>query len=289
METRETIFKRLDSVQNLPTLPAVIQELGKIVRDPNSDARKVAKLIEDDPAMMARILKVSNSVFYAGAEPVKSVQHAVSRMGMRAVNNLAMSTAVFGTFQGSGREEFDRNEFWRHSICTGIGAMVVYEKAKGMMKRRFSRDLLHLAGLLHDIGKILMDQFFHVEFMAAVQASRNEKRLLRDAERGTLGTDHTDLGAWLGARWRLSDDLLAVVRGHHDPDTVEPEHWELTALIHTANYICNLEHIGDGGDASPGFQQSLWKRIGLGVGDIPEVVDRVKEESKHSEVLMALK
>ncbi len=109
MKTR--IVRRLEKIYNLPTLPAVIEKLGEEIRNPKSDARRVAALIEDDPSMMSRILKVVNSAFYGGIEPITSVQQAVSRMGFNAINNIALSTSVFAAFDKSGEAGFDRKEF----------------------------------------------------------------------------------------------------------------------------------------------------------------------------------
>ena len=110
-EKIQAIFEKLDQIRDLPTLPAIMHRLSAAVRDPNSDARSIAHLIEDDPAIMARILKVVNSALYGGDVKVQSIQHAVTRLGMRAVNNIALSTSVFSVFDDDGGEEFKRENF----------------------------------------------------------------------------------------------------------------------------------------------------------------------------------
>jgi putative nucleotidyltransferase with HDIG domain len=288
MIANTAFLAKLEAIRNLPTLPVVVQKVRQTVGDPNSDAAKLATIIEDDPAMMTRILKVVNSAFYAGREPVTSVQMAVARMGMRAVGNIAMSTAVFSSFGKSPQGGFDREEFWRHSICTGIAAAVVYDSAKNALSSRFTKDVLHLAGLLHDIGKIVFDQFFHDEFRKALEMSAMQMISLADAECRVTGVNHMEVGAWLGEKWHLNEDLLQVIKWHQDPNAAEAKYWDMVALVHTANYICNQEKIGNSGNNVPSFLPHVWKRMGLGVGDIPAVVDRVNEESKQSAILMAL-
>lgn len=288
MDKTDQIFQALEKIRNLPTLPIVIQQLRKAIADPNADAAKISRIIEDDPAMMARILKVVNSVLYGASVPINSLQLAVARMGLNAVNNIAMSTAVFSTFSKATQTDFNREEFWRHSISCGIGCVVLYDRCKQHLSKRFGKDILHLAGLLHDIGKIVFEQFFHADFMKSINTGIERKWPLSQAEMEIIGADHAQIGAWLGMKWFLSNDVLQVVRWHHDPSSADAEHQELVMLCHTANYICNLEKIGNGGDtAAPVFHQAIWQKLGLSVRDISEVVDLVNDEAKKSAVLMA--
>ena len=271
-----------------PTLPVIITKLGEAIRDPESDAERIAGIIEDDPAMMAKILKVVNSVLYGAREPIHSLQLAVARMGLNAINNIAMSTSVFSTFPKDGQSDFNREEFWRHSISTGIAANIVYERCKRNIKQRYTRDMLHLAGLLHDIGKILFENYFHDQFMAAIQTCGEANIPLFQVELESIGADHAQVGAWLGKRWNLSEPLIETIRWHHEPENSSEPCQELVMLCHTANYICNLENIGDSGDAvAPSFFKSVWVRLGLEISDISDVVDEVNEEARNSEVLLS--
>ncbi len=289
MDRAPDVLRKLESIRNLPTLPPVIQRLHEAVRDPDSTAQEVANIIEDDPAMMARILKIVNSALYGGWEPVVSLEAAVARLGFSSITNIATSTAVFAAFGKAGQREFDRGEFWRHCICAGIGANVLHERCATRLKHRYSRDLLHLSGLLHDIGKIVLEQHFHGDFMAAVREARADESALVKAEQAALGTDHAEVGAWLGMRWNLAPELLQVIRWHHEPDEAESEHRELVMLTHCVNYVCNHERLGDGGDtAGPQLARTAWTQLGLTSEDVPEVVAQVVARAKDSEILMAL-
>jgi putative nucleotidyltransferase with HDIG domain len=288
-EKIQAIIEKLDQVRDLPTLPAIMNKLSAAVRDPNADARSISRLIEDDPAIMARILKVVNSALYGGDVKVQSIQHAVTRLGMRAVNNIALSTSVFSVFDDADGAEFNREAFWRHSVSVGIAACVLYDRAEPHLKRGCSKDSLRLVGLLHDIGKLVMYRYWREDFCGALRLAKERRCPLFEAERETIGADHTRIGAWLGAKWNLAPELVEAIRWHHDPFSGPAQHWELAALCHVANFVCNQQHIGDGGDTvEPVWMQSVWKELGLSVGDISAVVDEIAEESKKSEILMAL-
>jgi HD-like signal output (HDOD) protein len=288
MDKVQEMIRKIEQVRNLPTLPIVIDKLRNAVQDPNSDAERIAGIINDDPAMMTRILKVVNSVIYRGREPVNSLSMAVSRMGLNAINNIGLATAVFSLFGKSGQREFDREGFWRHSISTSIAILVLYERCQPNLAKRYSKDILHLVGLLHDIGKIVLEQFFHDEFVRSVHVAKEKSIPLIQAEKEVMGADHTSIGTWLGMRWNLSRGLLQVIRWHHDPTSADIEHRELVMLCHLANYICNVERIGDGGDTdAPVFQQDVWTKLGQSALNIPDIVDVVVKESKQSDILMS--
>ncbi len=284
-----SIYAKLESLIHLPTLPPVIGRLQEAIRDPECGARRVCAIVEDDPAMMMRILQVVNSPLYAGLAPVSSLELAVTRLGFTTIVNIAISTSVFTMFGRQEQNGFDRVGFWRHSISTGIATQVLYERARPGLESRHPVDLLHLVGLLHDLGKIVLGQHFSADFMAAVDQAGARKVALDAAERDVLGTDHAEVGSWLGMRWNLAPEVLQVVRWHHNPAQASLENRELVMLVHAADYICNLERVGNGGNSkAPEFHQSTWIDLGLSTRDIPAVLDEVTTRSGESEVLLAI-
>lgn len=285
---KAVIFNKIEQIQNLPTLPAVISRLNKVIEDKHANAETVSNIIQDDPAMMARILRVVNSAFYGVSQPVASIQQAVSLLGFIAVKNIAITTSAFSTFSIKEQTDFNRDEFWRNSISVGIATNILYQNVKGHVQQHVASDLLHLAGLVHGIGIIIFEQYFHIKFMVALLLSQKENIPLVKAEEEALGVDHCEVGAWLGKKWNLPPDVVECIRWHHDPEKSDPKYRMLVNLCHTAKYICTLEKLGDYGDSGPTFKQSVWRELGLSVKDIPGVVDKIKEESVKSEILLAI-
>ena len=285
----DKVIAKLETIRNLPTIPTVIQKVRVAIANPNADAMKVSMIIENDPAMMTRILKIVNSAFYGGVEPITSVQHAVARIGFAAISNIAMSTFVFSSFESSDKNLFDRQAFWRHCIATGIAAEAVYASCRDKVNQRFRKDILHLVGLLHDIGKIVFEQHFHSQFAVAIESAKANRQPLMSAEQESLETDHCEVGAWLAAKWHIDEQVLQVIRWHHDPEKADPNHYDLVALCHVANYICNMCSLGESGDSTaPTASSATWNHLGISESDISRLAELVKEEAEKADTMLAL-
>ena len=204
------------------------------------------------------------------------------------MNNIAISTGVFKAFAGN-ENDFDRKEFWRHCVSCGIAACAVNEACRPQLKKRYQKDILHLAGLIHDVGKMVFDRYFHAEFMQAIELSKEEMVPLFKAEYKIFRTDHTAVGAWLAKKWKLSDQLVETILWHHKPQRAKEEHQELVRICEAANYICNFRMIGNSGDVStPACSDETWRTLRLGEDDYYSIMDRIVAESDKSEVLLSL-
>lgn len=288
MEKTE-ILRKLEAIQSLPTLPQIVTTLSKALDNPNVNAEHIGRILSDDPAMMAKILKVVNSAVYALPNKVSSISQATSLLGFKSIKNIALATSVFSTFEiGQEQTRFNREEFWRHSISVGIAMNVIYDYVRVNIKSIYSSDVLHLAGLVHGIGIIIFEQFFHVKFVFAVIMAEREKISLLEAEEKTLGADHAQVGAWLGKKWNLPDPVIAGIRWHSDPEKAPAEFTDIVNICHTAKYICTLKKIGDYGDTVPVFKGQVWKSLGLTMDEIGDIIDEIKKRSEDSETLLAL-
>lgn len=284
---QRNVIRRLESVNNLPTLPAVIENLGTALQDPEVDVEDVAAIIEDDPAIMARIMKVVNSTLYLGVQEATSLRTAIVRLGFGAVSNIAMSAAVFSTFAPADKPGLNRTEFWRHCISTGIASEIVCQQLADFAEVRISRDALHLYGLLHDIGKIIFEQYFHDKFVAALELAHKEQIPLEEAEFRVLGADHAQVGAWLAKQWNLSEDLIAVIRWHHHPQQAREQSRDLVRICYLADLVVNAGELGDGGNISRGHAGEIQAEFDLNGDYLLKMIQSIELRTAQSPLLMS--
>ncbi len=285
------LIKIFETAEDLPTLPEVALKLQEVVDDPYSDARDVAKIIEDDPSISTKVLRMVNSVFYrpAHGEEITQLSPAIARLGFITITNIALSTSVFQAFSRSQLPVFDRREFWKHSITVGIITATLYDYCANHINQRVTRDIAHLAGITHDMGKILFEKYANKQFHQAVKSGKLLELPLEKEEARFVGMSHTDAGAWLADKWRLGPDLKAVIEFHHCPQSCpDDKYLPLIKLVHLADYICHNQKIGDSGNYCAIYDSSIREEFELTPEKIAEIMDIVEIETSNSEILLSL-
>ena len=286
--TAEEVWAKLKSAQDLPTLPKVANKVVRMAVDPNVSLREVARVVESDPALAFKILKVVNSAFYGFSREIGSISLAVNILGTREVILLTLGVSVFSAFPPvPGKPSFDREAFWRHSIGCGAIARALEERF-----RKGGYDELFSGGLLHDIGKVLLDQYFHLEFLEALDISWRERIPMEEAELKVFGTTHEEVGGWLAERWQLPEGLVACIRYHHRPFEAPPEYREEVGFVHIADILTKASGVGLGGD-NVGFSlmhDAVWKKFAedLGEVDIERLTFEMEDEIEKAEAFMEL-
>jgi putative nucleotidyltransferase with HDIG domain len=233
-----------DSLISLPTLPTVIAKMLELVDNPKTSASSLSSLIMQDQVLTARILKLANSSFYAFPRQIGTVKLALIVLGFESVKEMGLSLSVFNSFKGESGKHFDISQFWHHSISVGAGSrMLARESCYRLAGEAF------VAGLLHDIGKIVLNQYLPEEF-AAIQSRIWEDGIgCEQAEMEILGVTHAEVGAWLAERWNLPVSLVEAIRWHAHPESC-PRNPELALLVFLADYLsekCNLGRSGSRG------------------------------------------
>ncbi len=232
---RETFLTRLYGLDNLPTLPLVVSQVLAIVQDPEFNIRDLQRVIESDPPLAAKVLKVANSAYYSRKNPAKSIDDAIVALGMEGICSVCSTIEIISAFSGFDDWLFDRNQLWKHSVATGL-------LAESMAKREGipTKSSMFLAGLLHDIGWIVLD-VIAPDFLAnALWAGYQSREWSTHLERALIGIDHAEAGGLFLKSWGLPDDIITLVRWHHNTRALPNAMPELY-LLEAANSLSPFE------------------------------------------------
>ncbi len=223
------------NIRNLPTPPIVFTQIQKVINKETASAADVSKILSEDPSMSAKVLKMTNSAFYGLPREIDSVQQAVMIIGFEAVKNLVLSASVLEMFKGNKINADFQERFWRHSLATAFGSRLVARKLKS--RGIFDPEASFSAGLLHDIGKLVIACFLPDEFdEISEEIKSNPKTEDKDAEKVVLGYSHEQVGAALGANWNLSSTMIDAIAFHHHPENSGAER-SLSYAVYLANYL----------------------------------------------------
>ena len=234
----DVLKRRIQGLQQLPTLPTIATEVMGLIRSPQSSMGALAQVIENDPALASKVLKVANSAFYGMRERVASLQFALTVLGMNEINNIVVSLSVVTAFpETPGRPTFDRDRFWQHCAACGQIAKALAER----MDLNVAGEAF-VGGLTHDIGRIVLDQYFHNDAMEVVSRSQARQITVLEAEREVLSTTHAEVGSWVAERWGLPKAIVETIAAHHGPESART-YQVLADLVYLANTLTQpVEH-----------------------------------------------
>ena len=229
------VIQVVSNIRNLPTPPIVFHQIQKVIKDPKVSAAQIASILSEDPAMSVKVLKLTNSAFYGLAREVESVKQAVVIVGMEAIKNLVLSASVLDMFKGKDIDQDFQEKFWRHSLATAFCGRILARKLKS--RGIVDADLAFSAGLLHDIGKIVLCCFLQNEYKKFSEARKADTQLQTfEVEDKVLGYNHSQIGALLAVQWKLPSKIGEAITYHHIPDKNINED-PTPYLICIANYI----------------------------------------------------
>ena len=270
-----TVEELVGNITGLTSFPDVAIRINEMVADENSGAAEIGALIEPDPALSAALLRIANSAAYSVGGTVSNVERAVTVVGLREVKDLAFGICVSETFNGIPNDLITVEDFWKHSLYCAAVSQTLGRKA-----RVCYGESLFTAGLLHDIGQLVMFSQRPELSSEALALSLEENDGLSPylSESKIFGFDHAQVGATLSKQWRLPDFLTDCIHSHHEPfkksasgSTGEPT--DAVCVVHIANSIAVLAELDSHStsDAAP-IDERAFAQLGLEPGVIPEIV-----------------
>lgn len=265
----------VDHETELATFPDIYFRIKEILDSPTSSAADIARVVSTDVGLSAKLLRLVNSPFYGFADTIDSIAHAVSLVGIKEISTLALGISTINFFKDIPPELMDMKTFWRHSLSCGILSRLIAMCAK-KKDPSIEPDRLFTAGLLHDVGRLII---FKKQPYASVQAllyARENMIPLVDAEAEVLGFDHTEVANLLLTGWNFPKAITTAIVNHHDPQSAASP--KEAAIIQIADNLTNAVEISRGGMyVLPGIQAGAWEGLGLNVSELVGIVDQFDE------------
>jgi HD-like signal output (HDOD) protein len=276
----DSVVRRIHSIS---TLPQVALRVMEIAQDPRSNVQDLKQVMEADPALSARVLKCVNSSAYALRSKITSLQHAIAYLGVKQIRNVAMTAAVSDLFKkGEAIGGYNRVGLWKHLVVVGICSRLIG------MRRKFSNfEDMFLAGLLHDVGIILEDEYLHANFCALIAAVPGAASLSA-IERQHLGFDHAMLGEAVARNWRFPDSSIAAIRHHHASNSAPEEFREVVQCVEMANVICSLKGMSSVGANLVAFAKPVIEALSLTKDDIIVLAQDLDHEIERNQNLLTM-
>jgi HD-like signal output (HDOD) protein len=252
----ERLFARIGDVA---TLPSVAQKVLQLTTDENADAERLREAIQSDPVLVARILRRLNSSYYGLSQRISDIKAAIAILGMREIRNLAVTVFVGRLFDGgSPRGTYKRENLWSHSVGVAVAARLV-----ARVCGHGACEEAYIAGLLHDLGFILLDQTLRRHFFKVLDAL-DDSTPTPIVENRLLGFDHAALGGFVARKWNFPESVAEAITFHHQPCAYEGAHKDLVNVVAVANYLCTRAGVTSLGIANvPQPPEAVYGELGL--------------------------
>ncbi|PLX17417.1 MAG: hypothetical protein C0601_07605 [Candidatus Muiribacterium halophilum] len=277
----EEIKSVLNKIDDIPTLPMVAAKLLKTVNDPNFDVKELSNIISMDQAVMAKLLRVANSAFYAGNSEVKTIDQAVMRLGVSQVRSIVVGVSVIKSFAQFKQFDFDVNNFWKHCLATAFLNKIIAD----MLELDVAEDVW-VCGIIHDIGKLVYAAYMPTVLTRLLNEVKEKKISFFQAEKSLLKIDHTQIGRWLCEKWNIPKTIKEVALNHHEPPINEFMLGKITnyiAVTHISDSIVKLSKIGNSGDYCSKLENQIWNYLDKSKFDTKSLLGRIKGFKKEIE------
>ncbi len=265
------LFQYMESLSDLRPFPTAATRLLAACDDPNANSRTIAEIIQCDPGMSLKLLRVSNSSMYGFSGEIRSVEHATVVLGFRAVKDLSLSLAAADMFAQGSTAQQEREALWQHSLgCASLARILASQSNDVSPEEAF------LAGVVHDVGKLIYYDVYP-DVYAALTCDLPPQAIVT-AENESFGVAHTEIGRRCADEWGLPGEIAEVINWHHAPDNAEFSH-ELVELVSTANILSKLWGIGCAPAAAEPTAEELSELIPqVGSESLNELRDEALEE-----------
>lgn len=278
------IRERLEKiVETMPAFPASVRTILDITNDINCAPKDLVKVIELDPVLTAKVLKLVNSAYFGLSREVTSVKYSVVYVGINTIKNVAISIAAIGMLPHTSSGGYDLNRFLNHSLTTAAISRLL-ARTRGVSESELGD--YFVASLLHDIGQMVLGQYMPEEFQQAMALAQERAIPIHEAEREVLGLDHAEIGAMLAESWELPPQLITCIRNHHQVNNLE-EPTQLEKTVFIANQVSKgmVEEETVLSKPEP-VSEPILDWLGMPVEEVADSLDGLDEEIEKCNVFI---
>lgn len=279
-------LKEVDKL-DLPTLPSTYYQIEELITKNKATVNNLSEIIQSDPSLTAKILMLVNSASFGLRQEIKTLSRAINIIGFNELSNLVLATAVIKMFPPYEGAHFSLQKFWEHSIAVGTAAKIIAKN----LNRKFmiNAQEAFTAGLIHDIGKLVMKEFYPTQFGKALIHCKTYKTTLADAEDSLFGYNHQHIGHALAREWKLPSIYHSAIGFHHHPQEVSPKHphFAMIAVVHLANILAKANLLGSGGDPFiPNIESITLEALQLSHQDFEHMIIELEAQATETESLL---
>ena len=261
----KSLRRKVENINSLPTIPSTLKQISKIIEDPVISLKEIGDFISNDPALTTKILKIVNSAFYGFPGRISSASHATVLLGSNVIKGLLVGASVFELMQNA------MLGLWEHSLGCAVTSRLM-AKRKGLK----DYDDIYAAGLLHDIGKIILLLEFPKEYKEAMNEAELKNITIVETERDHFIANHADIGSWLAEKWLFPRNLVEVIKYHHNPHLSKNAPIE-TAIVHLADILLRAKGVGFAGDPFvPAVNSVAFEALKLSETDLKEILEEME-------------
>lgn len=260
-------------------MPTVLSKILATAADPDASALDLGEHISADQSLSATLLRLVNSAYYGFHRQINTVTQAIVILGFLEVRNITLTATAFRTFK-QGHPDFDRTQLWRHSLGTAMAADRT-AKLLGLDKEGCFE-----AGLLHDIGKVVLDLLYPQAFRDAAHKAHEEQRSIAEVEMESFGLNHAEAGGLLGEHWNLPPGVVEAIRLHHAPEkaAVDPNLACITCIANHLTYEAGLGESSNG--CAPDFPEDAAAQIGFSREHAADVIAALTKNRENIDVFL---
>lgn len=277
--------KIVSKITELMPLPDTIQKIVNLTKNPDTPLKKISDVLESDEAMASKVLKLANSSFYGFSKQVRTISHAVVCLGFNTIKQMSLTAHSFSVLDKNLDGYYlDKGAMFQHSFGTALASRLLATK----MFYPNSEEV-YLMGLLHDIGKVILNQYAAEEFNKVVELYNKGGLAFHEAEQQVLGFDHGEIGSAVCQKWNLSDDIVETIRCHHRPEKASPLNLSVH-MVHIANIIVTIMGIGIGiGGINQQISEKSLSALNLKEEDISMLMMGIMDELENDETLVSFR